>query len=100
MVQTPANGAIRQIASFPRHNGAPAFSPDGSKLAFALSKSGSLNLYVMNLGSGQITQLTDGRNNNTEPTGSRMASRWRLPPTGAGVRRFIKSAPAAVPHSV
>ncbi|MGQ3512612.1 Tol-Pal system beta propeller repeat protein TolB, partial [Acinetobacter baumannii] len=67
-VQTLANGAIRQIASFPRHNGAPAFSPDGSKLAFALSKSGSLNLYVMNLGSGQITQLTDGRNNNTEPT--------------------------------
>ncbi len=42
----------------------------------------------MNLGSGQITQLTDGRNNNTEPTGSRMASLWRLPPTGAGVRNL------------
>lgn len=68
VIQTLANGAIRQVASFPRHNGAPSFSPDGSKLAFALSKSGSLNLYVMNLGSGQISQVTDGRSNNTEPT--------------------------------
>ncbi|MFP1725540.1 Tol-Pal system beta propeller repeat protein TolB [Lonsdalea quercina] len=68
VVQTLANGAIKQVASFPRHNGAPSFSPDGSKLAFALSKSGSLNLYVMNLGSGQMTQITDGRSNNTEPT--------------------------------
>ncbi len=57
-----------RIASFPQHNGAPAFSPDGSKLAFALSKTGSLNLYVMDLGSGQIRQVTNGRSNNTEPS--------------------------------
>ncbi len=68
VIQTLANGAIRQVASFPRHNGAPAFSPDGSKLAFALSKTGSLNLYVMDLASGQIRQITDGRYNSTEPT--------------------------------
>lgn len=60
MVQTLANASVRQIASFPQHNGAPAFSPDGSKLAFALSKTGSLNLYVMDLGSGQIRQVTNG----------------------------------------
>ncbi|MEM6159982.1 Tol-Pal system beta propeller repeat protein TolB [Erwinia sp. P6884] len=68
VVQTLANGAIKQVASFPRHNGAPAFSPDGSKLAFALSKTGSLNLYVMDLASGQIRQITDGRYNSTEPS--------------------------------
>jgi TolB protein len=68
VVQTLANSAVRQIASFPRHNGAPAFSPDGRKLAFALSKTGSLNIYVMDLGSGSITQVTDGRSNSTEPT--------------------------------
>ncbi|MFC3394976.1 Tol-Pal system beta propeller repeat protein TolB [Brenneria rubrifaciens] len=68
VIQTLANGAIRQVASFPRHNGAPSFSPDGSKLALALSKSGSLNLYVMNLSSGQISPVTDGRSNNTEPS--------------------------------
>ncbi|WP_292990165.1 Tol-Pal system beta propeller repeat protein TolB [Pantoea sp.] len=68
VVQTLSNGAIRQVASYPRHNGAPAFSPDGSKLAFALSKTGSLNLYVMDLASGQTRQMTDGRYNSTEPT--------------------------------
>ncbi len=68
VVQTLSNGAIRQVASYPRHNGAPAFSPDSSKLAFALSKTGSLNLYVMDLGSGQTRQVTDGRYNSTEPT--------------------------------
>jgi TolB protein len=30
VIQTLANGAVRQVASFPRHNGAPSFSPDGS----------------------------------------------------------------------
>jgi TolB protein len=49
VIQTLSNGAVRQVASFPRHNGAPAFSPDGSKLAFALSKTGSLNLYVVHV---------------------------------------------------
>jgi TolB protein len=68
VVQTLSNGAIRQVASFPRHNGAPAFSPDGTKLAFALSKTGSLNLYVMDLASGQTRQITDGRYNSTEPS--------------------------------
>ncbi|WP_319938248.1 Tol-Pal system beta propeller repeat protein TolB [Xenorhabdus littoralis] len=68
VVQTLATSAVRQIASFPRHNGAPAFSPDGTKLAFALSKTGSLNLNVMDLASGQIRQVTDGRSNNTEPS--------------------------------
>ena len=53
-------------------------SPDGTKLAFALSKTGSLNLYVMDIGSGQIRQVTDGRSNNTEPTGSRTARIWHL----------------------
>ncbi|CAJ0992950.1 Tol-Pal system beta propeller repeat protein TolB [Pantoea sp. Nvir] len=68
VVQTLSNGNIRQIASYPRHNGAPAFSPDGTKLAFALSQTGSLNLYIMDLGSGQIRRLTDGHYNSTEPT--------------------------------
>lgn len=68
VVQTLSNGAVKQVASFPRHNGAPSFSPDGTKLAFALSKTGSLNLYVMDIASGQIRQLTDGRFNSTEPT--------------------------------
>lgn len=68
VVQTLADGAVKQIASFPRHNGAPTFSPDGSKLAFVLSRTGSLNINVMDLTSGQIRQVTNERSNNTEPS--------------------------------
>lgn len=48
------------VASFPGHNGAPAFSPDGSKLAFASSQDGLLNIYVMGSNGGTPTQLTRG----------------------------------------
>jgi TolB protein len=43
------------------------FSPDGRKLALVLSKTGSLQLYIMDLASKKLTQLTSGRANNTEP---------------------------------
>ena len=56
------------VASFPGHNGAPAFSPDGSSLAFASDKDGQLNIYVMGSNGGQATQLTSGAGNNTEPS--------------------------------
>ncbi len=68
VIQTLANGAVRQVASFPRHNGALRILARRQQLAFALSKTGSLNLYVMDLASGQIRCVTDGRSNNTEPT--------------------------------
>jgi len=55
------------IASYPRHNGSPHFSPDGSKLAIVLSKSGSLQVYIYDLQTKNLTKLTSGRANNTEP---------------------------------
>ena len=45
------------VASFPGHNGAPAFSPDGSKLAFASSQDGLLNIYVMSSNGGTPTHI-------------------------------------------
>lgn len=66
------------VASFPGHNGAPAFSPDGSKLAFASSQDGLLNIYVMGSNGGTPTQLTRGAGNNTEPSWSQMAAQFSL----------------------
>lgn len=57
----------KQLAAFPRHNGAPAFSFDGTQLALALSKGGSLNLYLLDLKSEKMIRLTDGSSNDTEP---------------------------------
>ena len=48
-------------------NGAPAWSPDGSKLAVALSYVGNLELFVMDLASRQETRLTNNLSIDTEP---------------------------------
>jgi TolB protein len=39
-------------------NGAPAFSPDGGRLALTLSKGGNPDVYIMDLGSRSLTQIT------------------------------------------
>jgi TolB protein len=48
-------------------NGAPAWSPDGSKLAVALSYVGNLELFVLDLASHQETRLTNSLSIDTEP---------------------------------
>jgi TolB protein len=57
----------KQLAAFPRHNGAPAFSFDGTKLALALSKGGSLKIYLLDLKNEKMIRLTEGLSNDTEP---------------------------------
>ena len=48
-------------------NGAPTFSPDGKKLALTLSGSnGNLDVYLLELASGQLTRLTDDPGIDTE----------------------------------
>jgi TolB protein len=52
-------------------NGAPSFSPDGSKLAITLSQSnGNLDIYMINLDNQDLTRLTDSSAIDTEPTWS------------------------------
>lgn len=64
-----ATGHRRIIANFPGMNSAPAFSPDGTMMAMALSGSDfadSTNLYVMNLATRKLTRYTS-YGNNTSP---------------------------------
>jgi TolB protein len=57
----------RGVASFRGINGAPAFSPDGRRLALTLSKGGNPEIYVMDLGSKALTQVTRHYGIDTEP---------------------------------
>ena len=59
--------AAEQITNFEGLNGAPAFSPDGNRLAFVLSKDGNPEIYVMDLGSRQLQRLTNHYAIDTEP---------------------------------
>ena len=69
-IQDLGTGSRERVASFRGINSAPAFSPDGRRLALTLSRSGNPEIYVMDLGSKALTQLTNQFGIDTEPTWS------------------------------
>ena len=68
-IQELATGERQSVSSRPGINGAPSFSPDGSRLAMTLTTgAGGPNIHVMDLETGELTQLTENRAIDTEPT--------------------------------
>ena len=67
-VQTLATGAQVQVSAKSGINGAPAYSPDGSQLALALSRrDGNVDVYVLNLATQDLRRITDDASIDTEP---------------------------------
>jgi TolB protein len=59
-VQRVRTGERRQVSARVGVNGAPAFSPDGQKLALTLSGSaGNLDIYILDLAAQALTRVTD-----------------------------------------
>lgn len=66
-VQEVRSGTRRMVSARAGINGAPTWSPDGKKLALTLSGSnGNLDIYLLDLGSQQLTRLTDDPGIDTE----------------------------------
>jgi TolB protein len=66
-LQTVRTGERHLVSARIGVNGAPAFSPDGKKLALTLSGSGgNLDVWLLELGSQQLTRLTDDPSVDTE----------------------------------
>lgn len=63
-------GKITDISSRAGINGAPSWSPDGSKIAMTLSYRGNPDIYVYNLASKDLQQLTTSGAIDTEATWS------------------------------
>jgi TolB protein len=60
VVQELRSGERRQVSARTGVNGAPAWSPDGRRLALTLSGSGgNLDIYVLDLGTQALTRITD-----------------------------------------
>ncbi len=67
-VQTLATGAQVQVSAKSGINGAPAYSPDGSQLALALSrKDGNVDVYVLTLATQALKRVTEDGSIDTEP---------------------------------
>ena len=59
-VQRVRTGERRLVSARAGINGAPAFSPDGRKLALTLSgSSGNADIYVLDLGTQSLTRITE-----------------------------------------
>lgn len=61
-----AKAERRKLISIEGINGAPAWSPDGRRLALSLSHRGSPDIYVVNVASGQMSQITSENSIETE----------------------------------
>jgi TolB protein len=67
-VQTLSTGAQVQVSARSGINGAPCFSPDGQRLALALSRrDGNVDVYVLTLATQQLQRLTEDPAIDTEP---------------------------------
>jgi TolB protein len=67
-IQTLKTGERQRVSARAGVNQAPAFSPDGKKLALTLStREGNLDVYVMDLGTAALTRITDDPGIDTEP---------------------------------
>ena len=70
-VQQVRTGERRQVSARLGVNGAPAWSPDGKRLALTLSgSSGNLDIYVLELATQRLTRITDNPAIDTEPAWS------------------------------
>lgn len=70
-VQQLRTGERRKVSARAGHNGAPAFSPDGRRLALVLGGSGgNLDVYVLDLATQNLTRITTDPAIDTEPAWS------------------------------
>jgi tricorn protease len=53
-----AGGEAHLLVTHPATESRPLYSPDGTKLAFVSTRTGSGNIYVMTLATGELTRLT------------------------------------------
>jgi TolB protein len=70
-IQRVRTGERRLVSARAGVNGAPAFSPDGTRLALTLSgTAGNLDIWLLDLSTQALTRLTDDPAVDTEPTWS------------------------------
>ncbi len=60
----------QQFTADAAHDVMPAFSPDGTQIAFASNRSGNWDIYIKKIGGGQPMQITDSPAQELHPTWS------------------------------
>ncbi len=87
-------GRRAPVASYPGSNLSPAVSPDGRRVAMVLSRSGTVDLYVGDIGGGNLTRLTKSREDESSPCWS-PDGQWICFAGKANERRALWKVPAS-----
>lgn len=58
-IYTISTDTLQKLADSPYADGAPAWSPDGTKIAFHSNRSGDFDVWVVEVASGTLTHLTN-----------------------------------------
>jgi len=66
-IQDRQRGSRKKVLAREGINGAPSFSPDGNRLAVALSYEGNPDIYVLDIDSGKTRRVTNSGAIDTEP---------------------------------
>ena len=91
-IQNLSTGERSMVSSFPGLNGAPAWSPDGERLALTLSKDGNPEIYILDLASRRLRRVTLNSSIDTEPAWSPGRKQlWLSLPIAAVGRRSTRS---------
>ncbi len=69
-IQNVWTGERSRVAEYEGINSAPAWSPDGQKLALTLSKDGNPEIYIYSFSTNQLSRLTKHTAIDTEPAWS------------------------------
>ena len=73
----------------------PDFNPDGTRLAFSSNRNGYWNLYMMELSSGEVFQITDSKDFEAAPSwspdGLWLAYESYSPESGGGLDVYVRS---------
>lgn len=98
-IQRLASGERRRVSARVGINGAPAFSPDGKRLALTLSGSGgNLDIYILDLATQALTRVTTDPAIDTEPVWSRDGQQlYFTSDRSGGPQIYVAAAAASAP---
>ena len=73
LAATDGSTSPRRITFGPKRDTAPAWSPDGARLAFVSDRDGKAQVHILDLGGGEARKLTEAPMVRASRAGRRMA---------------------------